>query len=110
MPNSYHTALAQTLYAIAAIDGTLKLPLKDEMEKEVAFINRWCTKRYPVHGYLGNVVEFEMVSFTDHLLDQLGLNSHRNKGSWWSDLTDPCLASDYGGLVDEYRRKYHKQS
>ena len=106
VPNSYHTALAQTIYAIAMLDGAIKLPPREQMEKEVAFLNRWCTRRYPAHGSMGNIVEFEMVSFTDHLLEQLGLNSHRNKGSWWKDLTDPCLASDYAWVVDEYRRKY----
>jgi hypothetical protein len=106
VPNSYHTALTQTLYAIATLDGAVELPSREEMEKEIAFMNRWCTRRYPAHGWLGNVLDYEMVSFTDHLLEQLGLSSHRNKRSWWSDLTDPCLASDYAGLVDEYRRKY----
>ena len=106
VPNSYHTALTQTLYAIAALDGALELPPLEEMEKEIAFMNRWSTRRYPVHGWLGNPLDYEMVSFTDHLLEQLGLSSHRNTRNWWSDLTDPCLASDYAGLVDEYRRKY----
>lgn len=106
LPNSYHTALATTLWAIAVLDGTHKLPPKPEMEQDVAFIARWCARRYPVDGWLGNRVEFEMVSYTDKLLAELGLNSHRNNGSWWGDLTDPCLASDYAGVVDEYRRKH----
>ena len=106
VPNSYHVALVQTLYAIAVLDGARNLPSRRDMETEVAFMNRWCARRYPVHGWLGNVVEFEMVSYTDHLLEQLGLNSHRSGSSWWSDLTDPCLASDYAGLVDEYRRRF----
>jgi hypothetical protein len=106
VPNSYHVALVQTLYAIAVLDGALKLPLKDDLNRQIAFINRVCARRYPVHGWLGNVIEFEMVSYTDHLLEQLGLSTHRNKNGWWSDLTDPCLASDYAGLLDEYRRKY----
>jgi cation diffusion facilitator CzcD-associated flavoprotein CzcO len=106
VPNSYHTSVVQTLYAIAVLDGALKLPSKDEINKSVAFIDRWCARRYPVHGWLGNVLDYEMVSFTDHLLDQLGLSSHRRMDSWWGDLTNPCLASDYAGLVDEYRRKH----
>ena len=57
-------------------------------------------------GWLGNVIDFEMVSYTDKLLAELGLSSHRYKGSWWADLTDPCLASDYAGIIDEYRNKY----
>ncbi|KAK4540287.1 hypothetical protein LTR36_009599 [Oleoguttula mirabilis] len=113
VPNSYHTALTQTLYAIAALDGTLDLPSKEQMAQNVAFTNAWCRRRYPVHGNMGHVLEFEMVAFTDRLLEELGLESHRlgqaerrTWGGWWRDLTDPCLASDYAGLVDEYRRKY----
>lgn len=106
VPNSYHVALIQTLYAIAVLDGALQLPSKGEMKRDVAFINRWNARRYPAHGWLGNVLDYEMTSYTDHLLEKLGLNSHRSGSSWWSDLTDPCLASDYAGLVDEYRKKY----
>ena len=106
VPNSYHVALIQTLWAIAAMDGTLKLPPVDEVEKDVAFTNVWCRRRYPGHGHLGNVLEFEMVSYTDRLLEQLGLSSHLPKDSWWKKMTDPCLASDYAGLIDEYRLKY----
>ena len=106
VPNSYHTSIVQAFYAIAALDGKAELPSEQEMEKDVAFINRWCARRYPAHGFLGNVVEYEMLSYTDHLLDQLGLTSHRSQESWWKDMTDPNLASDYAGLIDEYRRKY----
>lgn len=106
VPNSYHTAIAQTLYAIGVLDSTIALPSHAQMEEEIAFINAWCARRYPVHGWKGNVIDYEMTSFTDHLLETLALGSHRNKGRWWSDLTDPCLASDYAGLVDEYRRRY----
>ena len=105
LPNSYHTALATTLWAIAVLDGAHKLPSQEEMEKDVAFISSWCAKRYPVDGWLGNRVEFEMVSFTDKLLKELGLDSHRKEG-WWADLTDPCLAVDDKGIVGEYREKY----
>lgn len=106
VPNSYHAAIAQTLYAIAVLDGKISLPSQPEMEEHIAFMNAWCARRYPVHGWKGNVLDYEMTSFTDHLLNHLGQSSHRNTESWWSDLTDPCLASDYAGLVDEYRRKH----
>ena len=109
VPNSYHTSLAQTLYAIAVLDGTLKLQSRGEMEENIAFMNRWNARRYPGTGHLGNVLDFEMVSYTDHLLAQLALSSHRQKGSNWKDLTDPVLASDYAGLVEEYRRKYQSK-
>jgi dimethylaniline monooxygenase (N-oxide forming) len=116
VPNSYHTSLVQTLFAIAALDGKLKLPSEHDMEKDIAYINAWNRFRYPVHGALGNVVEFEQTSFTDSLLEQLGLRSHRLSEQerktwrgWWQDLTRPTYASDYAGLLDEYRRKYISQ-
>ena len=84
----------------------MPLPAREVMEDDIAFKCRWSATRYPAHGQLGNIVEFEMLSYTDHLLDELGLSSHRNTNSWWSDLTDPCLASDYAGLMDEFRSKY----
>lgn len=106
LPNSYHTALASTLWAIAVLDGVYKLPDVAAMENDVAYINRWCARRYPVDGWLSNKMDFEMVSYTDKLLAELGLEGHRHSESWWKDLTDPCLASDYAGVLDEYRRKY----
>jgi dimethylaniline monooxygenase (N-oxide forming) len=77
VPNSYHTSVVQALYAIAAIEGTLQLPSSERMEREIAYTNSWCRHRYPVHGYKDNVLEFEMVGFTDRLLEELGLESHR---------------------------------
>ena len=103
LPNSYHTAVATTLWAIATLDGAHALPSPAAMEADVAFMSRWCANRYPVAGGLGNLIEFEMVSYTDSLLRELGLSSHRKEG-WWADLTDPVLASDYAGVVDEFRR------
>ncbi|KAK5164782.1 uncharacterized protein LTR77_009446 [Saxophila tyrrhenica] len=110
VPNNYHTALAQTLYAIAVLDNKLSLPPVEEIEESISFMNRWCAWRYPLDGWKGNVLDYEMVSFTDHLLEDLGLNSHRSKESWWRDLTDPVLAADYAGLVDEFWGKYYKES
>ncbi|KAK5720282.1 hypothetical protein LTR15_007555 [Elasticomyces elasticus] len=116
VPNSYHTALVQALFAIACLDGKIDLPSPEAMEEDIAFVNAWCRTRYPAHGYKGNVLEMEMLSFTDSLLGQLGLSSHRLpeearktwKG-WWADAVDPVLAKDYAGTLEEYRQKYMKE-
>ena len=113
VPNSYHTALIQALFAIACLDGKISLPSPGAMEEDIAFVNAWCRIRYPVHGYKGNVLETEMLSFTDSLLEQLGLSSHRLpeaerktwKG-WWADLVEPAFAESYSGILEEYRRKH----
>jgi hypothetical protein len=101
--NNYHTSVVQCLYAIAVLDGTRELPDRTKAMERIAFINAWCKRRYPGHGNLGHIVESEMIGYTDSLLEELGLESHGNREDWWHDLTDPCLASDYTGLLDEYR-------
>lgn len=111
VPNSYHTAVAQTLLAIAALDGKLEPSSQQKMEEDVAFTNAWCGRRNPVHSYSGNVLEFETLSWTDKLLGQLQLSIHKpqntsTRSGWWSLMTDPALASDYAALLDEYRNKY----
>ncbi|EMC91068.1 hypothetical protein BAUCODRAFT_126990 [Baudoinia panamericana UAMH 10762] len=115
VPNAYHTAVVQSLLAIAHLDGNLKLPTEAEMADDIAFVNAWSRIRYPLIGHPGNVLNFEMLSFTDIVLDQLGLSSHRLPAEtrkrwtgWWQDLTQPSLAADYAGLIDEYRKKYHQ--
>jgi dimethylaniline monooxygenase (N-oxide forming) len=120
VPNSYHTALVQSLLAIAHLDGHLCQQNQSpcsltarEMRQDVAFINAWSRIRYPMHGALGNVVVFEMLSYTDAVLAELGLKSHRAskrermtwKG-WWRDVSAPALAEDYAGLVEEFRWRF----
>ena len=50
---------------------------------------------------------FELVGYTDRLLEQLGLKTHQ-KG-WFKDLFEPCKASDFRGLEEEYKEKYEKR-
>ncbi|KAK3115531.1 hypothetical protein LTR53_005026 [Teratosphaeriaceae sp. CCFEE 6253] len=111
--NSYHTAPIQSLFAIACLDGAIPLPSPQAMEEDIAFVNAWSWIRYPVHGRKGNALNTEMLSFTDRLLEQLGLSSHRLpererktwKG-WWADLVDPAFAANYGRILEEYRERY----
>ena len=96
------------------MDGAHALPSPDEMEKQIAFSNAWCTRRYPQHGELGNALDSEMVGYTDHLLGELGLSSHRRNddhiwAGWWSSWVDPCCAVMYAGLIDEYRARYMRE-
>ncbi|TKA71127.1 hypothetical protein B0A55_08219 [Friedmanniomyces simplex] len=42
IPNSYHTAPIQPLFAIAHLDRTITLPSPQTMEEDIAFINAWC--------------------------------------------------------------------
>lgn len=100
---SFRTAEAQAIWATAYFDGSITLPPLEQAQREVAYMNAFSRRRYPSHGAAGDFLFFEVVSYTDKLLEDVGLKSHR-KGWWWSDMVDPCLAADLKGARDEYRK------
>lgn len=103
--NNFRIAEVQALFAVAALDGTLSLPATEEMETIVARTLAWSRLRYLAKGQYGSWIYWDMVPYTDDLLADLGLHSHRHS-TWWKDLFAPCFASDLAGLIDEYRAKY----
>ena len=107
LSNSFRTAEGQAIWATAFFDGRKLLPPLHQAQQEVAYMNAFSRRRYPSHGAAGDYFFFELVWYTDKLMKEAGLTSHRR--GWWSDLVDPCLAADYEGMKDEYRRKYRPQ-
>ena len=105
--NYFRAVEAQSLWATAYLDKKLVLPEVEERQEEVALFTAWCRRRYLNNGEGGNWMTFELVGYTDRLLEQLGLKSHR-KG-WFKDLFEPCKASDFKGLREEYLEKYEKE-
>ena len=99
--NAFRTAEAQAVWTTAYFDKTLRLPPTEQMEREIAYMNAFSRRRYPSHGATGSYFHYDLVGYTDKLLRDVGLTSHR-KGPWWSDLTFPCLASDLKDIKDEY--------
>ena len=104
LSNSLRTAEAQAIWATAYFDGNVKIPPLEQARREVAYMNAFSRRRYPSHGAAGDYLFFELVWYTDKLLEEVGLKSHR-KG-WWADWVEPCLATDLKDTKDEYRNKY----
>ncbi|EDO01898.1 hypothetical protein SS1G_04373 [Sclerotinia sclerotiorum 1980 UF-70] len=100
--NSFRAAETQAIWTTAYFDGNISLPPKEQMLKEVAYMGAFSKRRYPTRGVKGECFFFELVWYTDALLHEVGLRSHR-KG-WWADWVEPCLASDLKGMKDEYKR------
>lgn len=100
----FRAAECQAIWATAYLDKQLAMPSLEERQAEVALSTAWCRRRYLSRGERGNWMVFELISYTDNLLEEVGLSSHR-KG-WFRDLFVPCVASDLRGLKDEYVRKY----
>ena len=108
LSNMFRGAEVQALWATAFLDGklaALALPSKDVRREEVAYVNAFCRRRYPTNGQLGIFFHFDTVGYTDKLLRELGLNSHRNQW-WWDDLTKACTASDLKDVIEKYKEKY----
>ncbi|CAG8978239.1 hypothetical protein HYALB_00009136 [Hymenoscyphus albidus] len=101
--NSFRAADAQAIWATAYFDGSIRLPPLEEMKKEVAYMNAFSKRRYPSQGQTGDCLMFELVWYTDNLLGDVGLKSHR-KG-WYSDWVEPCLAADFKDAANEYKKK-----
>lgn len=102
--NSFRTAEAQAIWTTAYFDGSISLPSLEQAQKEVAYMNAFSKRRYPSQGQKGDCLFFELISYTDNLLGDVGLKSHR-KGLY-SDWVEPCLAADFKGITNEYRKKH----
>jgi dimethylaniline monooxygenase (N-oxide forming) len=103
LSNSFRTAEAQAIWATAYFDGEVELPPREEAEKEITYMAAFSKRRYPSHGASGNYFHMDLVGYTDKLMQDVGLVSHR-KGCW-QDLVLPCLASDFKGIREEYLSK-----
>ncbi|KAI4212886.1 MAG: hypothetical protein LQ351_004411 [Letrouitia transgressa] len=120
MANSFRTAECQALWASAYLDGTLPLPSYDEMEAEIAYTIAFSQCRYPISGGAGNYFFYDVISYTDKLLAELGLRSHKKvarkhvSGHLGAasrrvrNFFDPCFASDLEGVVEEYKSVVEK--
>lgn len=102
--NTFKTSECQAIWATAYLDNHLALPSPEARRSEIARMVAWNRRRYLSRGELGNHVLFETLGYTDVILDQVGLASHR-KGWFW-DLLVPSRPSDLKGLKDEYVARY----
>lgn len=114
--NNFRAAEVQALWAVAYLDGNLypsileseptsTMKEKTRNEGDIAKTVAWCRRRYLNKGELGSWFYFDMVDYTDMLLAELGLSSHKLTG-WLMDIFAPCRAQDLKDLVAEYKNDY----
>lgn len=102
--NAFRRAEAQAIWATAYLDGSVTLPTPEEAKREVAYMNAFSKWRYPAFGSDGLYFFNDLLGYTDKLLRDVGLSSHRK--DWWTDNNKPCLASDFRDVKDEYLSLY----
>lgn len=109
LSNNFRGAEAQAIWATAYWDKHVLIPPFEQAQREVAYMNAFSRRRYPSRGADGLNFFADLIWYTDMLLCEAGLTSHR-KG-WWEDPDEPCLASDFKDCKEEYMAKYKsKQS
>ncbi len=102
--NNFRAAEVQALWAAAYLSGAMKAPNQAEMERSVALNLAWCRRRYLSKGQLGHWLYYDLVPYTDTLLADIGVRSHRRRG-WLRDFVTPCVAADLEGLLEELKGK-----
>jgi dimethylaniline monooxygenase (N-oxide forming) len=105
LSNAFRSAEAQAIWVTAYFDGNAKIPSREQATKEIAYANAFSKRRYPAQGTTGNYFHLGLVGYTDKLMADVGLNSHKQKG-WLGNFMDPCIASDYRDTKREYLQKY----
>lgn len=103
--HTFPAAEVSALWAVAALDGNIAFPSVEAMREEVALVVAWSRRRYPSRGWQAMWFPWDLVPFTDMLLKQMGLVSHRGS-TWWKDVTTPTSSGRLRGLIGEYKNKY----
>jgi len=75
--NYFRVAECQAIWATAYLDKQLELPPLADREAAVARFRAWCRRRYLSNGEVANYMAFDFLSYTDQLLREVGLSSHR---------------------------------
>ena len=104
LSNNFLGAEAQAIWATAYWDGYVRIPPFEQAQREVASMNAFSRRRYPSRGVDGINFHTDLIWYTDRLLCEAGLTSHR-KG-WWEDIEEPYLASVFRDCKNEYLAKY----
>lgn len=102
--NYFRLAEVQAIWATAYLDSHLPLPPLHERKGQIAEFVAWCRRRYLSNGEKGNWMAFEQAGYTDKLLAEVGLKSHRK--TWWRDFWAPARPEDFRGLKEEYAKLY----
>ena len=110
LSNNFRGAEAQAIWATAYWDNHAALPPSiTQAQQQIAYMNAFSRRRYPSRGGDGINFHTDLVWYTDALLREAGLSSHREGKGWWDDWEEPILASDLRDCRDEYVAKYGSQ-
>ena len=99
--NNFRAAEIQALWAVAYLDDQTQVDVSS-IQQKIDETVAWCRKRYLNKGELGSWLFFDILDYTDMLLAQMNLKSHR-QNAWLKDFFGPCRAADLKDLIKEYK-------
>ena len=102
--NKLLAAEAQAMWAVAYFDRQINVPPKECMENSIAQWVTFSRRRYLSTGILGNAIKFESITYTDALLEEMGLSAH--KKDWWKQWFEPFRPGDLGKAWAEYLERF----
>lgn len=105
--NKLLVAEAQALWAVAYFDKQMTLPSRHDMEKIIAEWIAFSRRRYLSNGELGNAINFESITYTDRLLEEMDLLAH--KKGWLKHWFEPFRPCDLGKAWAEYLQKHGRK-
>jgi hypothetical protein len=96
----------QALWAIAYLEDKINVvDTQSHITQEARTWCCWSDLRYPFgHGSKFPDTAFDIIPYFDILLKDLGLVSRR-KRSWLGEMWSPYGASDYRGIVEEFKSR-----
>lgn len=80
LSNAFRLAEAQAIWSTAYLSSRLSLPPVENARREIAHQNTFSKLRYPAHGERGNCFHLDLIGYTDKLMRDVGLWSHRGRG------------------------------
>jgi hypothetical protein len=97
---SFYSEIA-ALWGVAWMEGLLNpAKTKEEMDYDIAVVNKWCERRYLGRGRSRQIASAEIQDVMDLLMQDMGLEVLR-KGNFLSETFVPPRPQDYKGIVRE---------
>ncbi|MCX4240427.1 flavin-containing monooxygenase [Paraliomyxa miuraensis] len=93
-----------TLWLSAVMDGELLLPSVDQMEGCIERVRAWKREHVNFEPSRSSGVQTRWQHYIDIMLRELGLNPYRKLPNPLAEVFQPYSASDYAGVLEEYRR------
>ena len=94
-----------TLWLCAYLQGEIKLPAVEEMERSVEYVRAWKRAHIQFEPSRSLATNTRFQQYIDILLKDLGVSPYRKLPNIFAEIFGRYGSADYTGVVEEYNRK-----